>query len=371
MADSNVQPQPRPQGTNNGTKKEPASWTDDDVEFMVDYLIEHASEGSEGLFSSNFWRAFAVELNKRITEGGDKTGPGCSQKYSDLRALWFLVDKIKKTSGYSWNDETGVTVVPAMVSTWDDWVKIKTKAKRFRRKGWPYHEKMSALMPSKAKGTYAFHAGNGSTSQSTVRTQETSQATTKTQDEPESQNATEDSQAHMPPAHDREPSPAWDEDKMDRSFSGTNNAEDGTTSVNDSPVPKSALSRKRVPAQATPAASRKRLRPSSSAQAAERLNNLVSAAADMNGLMRTYMQGITPTGPLSPERRRNTNWHVQGITWLDGPQKLSLISIFRDVRLVDEYFDLEDEGLRIEWIMAELGKLNIFVIDPCLFDTVQ
>lgn len=77
-----------------------------------------------------------------------------------------------------------------------EYVKVFPAAARFEKTGWPYHELMASLMPSKAKGGSVFRPGGA----------------------PETGGA-------------RSPSPGWDE-QMNRDFGGEDKDDDGETEGN-------------------------------------------------------------------------------------------------------------------------------------------
>jgi hypothetical protein len=106
-----------------------------------------------------------------------------------------LILLIKGVSGWTWTNELGVNVTPAMEGTWEAFVARNPMAAQFRNKGWPYFDLMASIMPDTAKGTHVFRPGN----------------------------------AAPPPANEalaRTSSPDWDEDEMERDF-GAINSDDG------------------------------------------------------------------------------------------------------------------------------------------------
>ncbi|KAJ7782567.1 hypothetical protein DFH07DRAFT_728311, partial [Mycena maculata] len=130
-----------------------AAWLPADNKRFLTYLVEHRAEGGDGgNFKPVTHRAAAMHVNEIRKKGGPKTGKSCAQKYASFRKDWLVVDKIKNTSGYHWDDETGVTVDDAMLGSWEEYVKAFPTAARFRNAGWPYYDLMVPLMPSKAKG---------------------------------------------------------------------------------------------------------------------------------------------------------------------------------------------------------------------------
>ncbi|KAF7349971.1 hypothetical protein MVEN_01298300 [Mycena venus] len=120
-----------------------AAWLVADEKRFIEYLIEHVAEaGDNKNFKASTFRGAADHLELTRTRGGPKTAKSCEQKYRTLRKLWGLVDIIMGVSGWSWSEKDGVKVTPAMQSSWDDWVRVNTDAKRFRNKGWPFYALM-------------------------------------------------------------------------------------------------------------------------------------------------------------------------------------------------------------------------------------
>ena len=71
------------------TKKN-ANWTLADKTALLDFLIEHKSEGDSGGFKKPTWTAAAVEVNKSVTIGGRKTFDSCKSKFRSVRLFFFL-----------------------------------------------------------------------------------------------------------------------------------------------------------------------------------------------------------------------------------------------------------------------------------------
>ncbi|KAJ6614725.1 hypothetical protein B0H10DRAFT_1724848, partial [Mycena sp. CBHHK59/15] len=87
------------------------SWTHPDNKALLTFLVEHQAEaGDGGNFKLKTFRAAAAVVNLIRTKGGVKSFKSCSGKYAALRKEWHIVDHIKNTSGYAWNDDTGVNV---------------------------------------------------------------------------------------------------------------------------------------------------------------------------------------------------------------------------------------------------------------------
>ncbi|KAJ6457747.1 hypothetical protein C8R47DRAFT_995569 [Mycena vitilis] len=134
-----------------------ASWTAADILALINFLIEQKSKaGDNGQFKGTEYRAARDLVNKTRTTGGPKTEKSCRTKYLALRKMWQLVDLIINTSGWTWDTKTGVTVNEATQGAWDAFVRQYPEAEQFENKGWPYHEALAPLMPTKAKGSYVY-----------------------------------------------------------------------------------------------------------------------------------------------------------------------------------------------------------------------
>ena len=59
-----------------------ASWSDSDIDFLVEQVITHWSEGSKGLgFKKSFWQSISESFSLAKPEkGGPKTRTGCKEK---------------------------------------------------------------------------------------------------------------------------------------------------------------------------------------------------------------------------------------------------------------------------------------------------
>lgn len=61
-----------------------ASWPEADVKLFLQELIDRAAQaGDGGCFKISSFNEVAAVISPQRTEGGPKTGKGCSQKFSD------------------------------------------------------------------------------------------------------------------------------------------------------------------------------------------------------------------------------------------------------------------------------------------------
>ncbi|KAJ6605987.1 hypothetical protein B0H10DRAFT_1956974 [Mycena sp. CBHHK59/15] len=171
-------------------------------------------------------------------------------------------------------------------------------------------------------------------------------------------------------------SPGWDEQQMNRDFSGrtkmtttrwrvivvvlgAHDDDDGETS---SPLA-SGKTGKRVAAQAA--------------------QSIVSVTLWPLPLL--LLPLLTPLRPATPDRRRSLDCHhcpspafqpspqrrlnaiqfAKQEAWLDPPYRVALVRALRNIIKADEYVGLVDEDvMRIQWIIHELGEVGIMVFHP-------
>ncbi|KAJ7759770.1 hypothetical protein DFH07DRAFT_772102 [Mycena maculata] len=372
------------------------AWLPADNKRFLTYLVEHRAEGGDGgNFKPVTHRAAAKHVNEICKKGGPKTGKSCGQKYAILRKDLLMVDKIKNTSGYHWDDKTGVTVDDTMLGSWQEYIKAFPGAARFKNAGWQYYDLMVPLMPSKAKGSHVFRAGIAS-----------------------------QAGANAEGAAPRSSSPAWDADEMKREFGGgdkddidldevdkdgmggtggspgddeeeenedvrpdflvfrvekTSNRVQSSSPIRSMPAPKCVA--------AQPAASyRKKPRMSNGAAAlpdlagsAEDFNcifgglaNMLAAptvAPDITQAAASTSNAALPLAPapgfqLSPQRRTQAIHLAQTEDWLQPHECLALIKILRNVSQADMYIALLSDDICIPWVIDVLAEVGITVFHP-------
>ncbi|KAJ7480540.1 hypothetical protein B0H11DRAFT_1915941 [Mycena galericulata] len=217
-----------------------------------------------------------------------------------------------------------------MRGTWTEYVKVFPAAARFEKIGWPFHELMAPLMPSKAKGGSVFRPRGA----------------------PETGGA-------------RSSSPGWDEEQMNRDFGGEDKDDDDEMEGNrggaggpdydddgdgdgetSSPLA-SGKTGKRVAAQAA-SIYRKKPRLSAGGQA---LTDIASSAAEFNEIFAGFPTTATPdpaagastatTAPApafqpSPQRRLNAIQFAKQEAWLDPPYRVALVRVLRNIIKADD-----------------------------------
>ncbi|KAJ7749798.1 hypothetical protein DFH07DRAFT_775298 [Mycena maculata] len=341
-----------------------AAWLPADNKRFLAYLVKHRAEGGDGgNFKPVTHRAAAKHVNEIRKKGGPKTGKSCGQKYAILRKDWLMVDKIKNTSGYHWDDEMGVTVDDAMLGSWQEYVKAFPGATRFKNAGWQYYDLMVPLMPSKAKGSHVFRAGIAS-----------------------------QAGANAEGAAPRSSSPAWDADGMEREFGGGDKDDidldevdkDGTGGTGGSPGDDEEEENEDLPSQPPPTAKKPRMLNSAAALldlagSAEDFNhifgglaNMLAAptvAPDVTQAAASMSNGALPPAPapgfqLSPQHRTQAIHLAQTEDWLQPLECLALIKILRNVSQADVYIALLSNDIRIPWVIDVLAEVGIMVFHP-------
>ncbi|KAJ7586030.1 hypothetical protein C8J56DRAFT_749684, partial [Mycena floridula] len=127
-----------------------AHWSQDEELQFVHFLWDHFSEaGQGGNFKATTYNAASVFMEQRRTTGGPKTADACKNKYTSLRKIYYIVDDIKRQSGWTWSDDHGAGIDANSQGMWDAYVQKNPDARKFRNKGWPLWEYMNRMMPTK------------------------------------------------------------------------------------------------------------------------------------------------------------------------------------------------------------------------------
>ncbi|KAI5982140.1 hypothetical protein EDD15DRAFT_2378298 [Pisolithus albus] len=138
-----------------------ASWTSNDIDFLIDQVIARRAEGGDGMnFKKSFWQSLAAsDLLSNLEKGGPKTSSSCKEKWSRLKKTFEAVDHLVNfASGLTYSLELGANIGVENESVWTDYIKHHPAASPFRNKGWPFYDKMKLVMPSKSKGANRFSA---------------------------------------------------------------------------------------------------------------------------------------------------------------------------------------------------------------------
>ncbi|KAJ7732370.1 hypothetical protein DFH07DRAFT_780974 [Mycena maculata] len=325
-----------------------SSWSHNDITVLLEYLVQHKAEAGDGCsFKATTFRGAVIAVNAIRTKGGPKDHTSCATKYSSV---------IMTMSGWAWDETKGVDVTSATQGTWDAFVAANPLASRFRNRGWPYYHLFLPLMPTKAKGTHAFRPAMGVVAQG----------------------------GESPPR--RSPSPDWDQQQLEADFARKRSAGHVEPNSDDldnddtdlehgmgpppSSSPAPSLSSKRAAAQPVSANHRKKPRLSGSSRA---LQDIASAATDFNGIMgnfRAILAGpaqapvdvVAPAAVMAAQKEK----------WLPPKEHLAFINFISDkdnMNKADTYNALEDEEIRIPWVIDQLREaLGIIIFHPLYAD---
>ncbi|KIJ95274.1 hypothetical protein K443DRAFT_109054 [Laccaria amethystina LaAM-08-1] len=131
-----------------------AHWTAKEELALVDFLIVHQAEASDGAnFKVVTFQKAAKHLTPMLERGATKNVKSRENKYCAV-----FICAIQLVSCWTLDDETGATINIRTTSSWDDYVKVHPKAKPFHNKGWPHFHKMETLMPATVAGVNVYHA---------------------------------------------------------------------------------------------------------------------------------------------------------------------------------------------------------------------
>ncbi|RDX49207.1 hypothetical protein OH76DRAFT_1321152, partial [Lentinus brumalis] len=135
-----------------------AVWKDRDIHMLLDRADRHKAEGGDGMnFSETTWKKISPWVDSVRVTGGEKSWTSCKAKWHALRKTLELVELLAHgggggASGFTWSPEHGANITPADEPAWAAFVKAHPEAEQFRNKGWPFYEKMAALIPHNPKG---------------------------------------------------------------------------------------------------------------------------------------------------------------------------------------------------------------------------
>jgi hypothetical protein len=127
------------------TVAEKVVWNPAETMGLIDFLIEHRSEGDGVNFKTSTFNAAAAAIAPFWTVGPAKTGKMCKTKWSGVRLLVFSFNpplingdvyfQIKSTynsietyrnqSGVSWDNERGAGIDESSASIWAEYIAIK------------------------------------------------------------------------------------------------------------------------------------------------------------------------------------------------------------------------------------------------------
>ncbi|KAH9933725.1 uncharacterized protein B0H18DRAFT_981763 [Fomitopsis serialis] len=310
---------------------EKAHWTDADVSTFLQVLKEHKAEaGDGGNFKAPTFKKASGELEKCRTKGAVKTWTSCRNKYAKLRETYKVVYDLSVQSGFHWDNENGAAIDEDSEAVWQAYVEKHPEAEPFRNKGWPHFEDMKELMPSKVKGTHAFHPAT--------------QMSGCSADAGASRDATVD-RSTPEPSDDGEANAARHSTPVAEAIEDTEHLELPATPP---PPPK----RKAPASSSTSTQSSKRMRGPGQAAA---LNSLHEEFGVFNEMVRTVM-APDMSSQSTPSRKARAFKLAQEEEGLDADEMVSLLDVFRkDASAADLYVQIKDRAVRRKWVDRQLA----------------
>ncbi|KAF9034960.1 hypothetical protein BDP27DRAFT_1245522 [Rhodocollybia butyracea] len=128
-----------------------AVWTVADVFKLLPYLIDQKPRaGDGGSYPMAIYNEAAVECNKIRSQGANKTGAMCKNKWSTgLRPIWKICREIDTRSGLDGFDtKKGAHISGESEHVWADFVKSNPSVAPYKHNGWVYWDKMAELLGS-------------------------------------------------------------------------------------------------------------------------------------------------------------------------------------------------------------------------------
>ncbi|KAH7919771.1 hypothetical protein BV22DRAFT_969026, partial [Leucogyrophana mollusca] len=126
-----------------------ATWTDADDAIMVETLRLQKLEGQQANngWKAPVWHAVAEALQKNgHKKGAMKTAEKCSDHWTNLKANFLSVQKVRGFSGFSWDDNLKRVTAPDDV--WERLASEPTtkKYERWRKAGFPLFDEILFLV---------------------------------------------------------------------------------------------------------------------------------------------------------------------------------------------------------------------------------
>jgi len=250
-----------------GGKRKKVFWSDGDDRNLI-YRLREAKLA--GMQSDNGWKPQVWPLCRDAvagSSGAEKTAEKCADHWTNMKAAFNEVRKLRDLSGFGWDD--GLKIVVASDDVWDAYLTRHPGAKKWRKKPFPLYDDILFLVDGKvATGAGAFHAG-------TIQSQPPSDVLTQSQTD-----------ANTPPADDESLSqPEGSGDTSTDTVVG-----DDDDLVASSPVAPAPTTRKRA-ASSSP---NKSARPPS-----RRTKRNADAVSEIAGALRQVAMSLIP--PESPD----------------------------------------------------------------------
>ncbi|KAF8590226.1 hypothetical protein K439DRAFT_1612209 [Ramaria rubella] len=115
--------------------------------------------GGGGNFPDIIWNKVAQLMTSYHAKGAVKSAKACKVKWSQLKEQFAMVNKIKTTSGFAWDDNLGVNRHCGDDDVWNGFMACNPSAKAYINR-FLYYETTSVLMPNKASGKHTYQASN-------------------------------------------------------------------------------------------------------------------------------------------------------------------------------------------------------------------
>ncbi|KIK14213.1 hypothetical protein PISMIDRAFT_17465 [Pisolithus microcarpus 441] len=137
-----------------------ATWTDQDVLTLLDFVEERRSKAGDHMaFQEGHFNDLLPHLLVQ-PNGHCKTAKNCHDKWESLKRDYYAASAVAGGSGLAYSAEKGANVVTeAGQLVMDELVETRPEAAQFQSKGFKYWERMHQFVPpDKARGINAHHA---------------------------------------------------------------------------------------------------------------------------------------------------------------------------------------------------------------------
>ncbi|KAJ3742459.1 hypothetical protein DFH05DRAFT_1461558 [Lentinula detonsa] len=346
------QPKTRPRRKR---KEEPAQWNIAETKRLLDFLFERRSEAGEGFsFKLKTFNAASDHLaTVPPARGGAKDGKSCQSKYTWLKGVNDIIQKIKDHTGWGpWSDEHGAGITPLTSDSWDKFIAHYPKAKPFRNDGWPFLEKMERLIPYKPKGTNVYRPARGRTTGVVLD---------------EHENEEEDDEVR-----ERFGSEEWDLERLEKDVARDSDTDTNPEIVQHHSFKSSTSSSISSAAPKTPAPTSRKHEVGSAAatplssgkkpKGVEVLSGLLAEVSGIGDAMRSFLapQPTDPTLLLTPARRDKAVKLVEKENDLPFEDAMAFCQILaKDKGIVDMYNGFTNPDWRRAFITSTLAQTGV------------
>ncbi|EGO01362.1 hypothetical protein SERLA73DRAFT_151817 [Serpula lacrymans var. lacrymans S7.3] len=139
-------------------------WTESDTKKLVELAEEHVGLLGEGWgYKPQFYNLAEGILAPLTTKGATKTADSICNKWFSLKKELSCVDQLMNASGLGFDVQCGLKITDANRHIWDAFLKskpkdVKSTYNRLASDGWRWYDSITAILPSRAKGTHIFRA---------------------------------------------------------------------------------------------------------------------------------------------------------------------------------------------------------------------